>query len=102
MRSFANKNDALAYIKQNLSKKQYEVALVNGKRTFLCSTSIPLEEFLRTDIETMVIDFLELMCVDTSKAEEVAIEIGADVSSLIEDKLIDMADIDVICAYETY
>lgn len=102
MKEFKSKNEALEYVKGNLLKKEFEVALVDGKKTFLCATSIPLEEFLRDDIEAMVTDFLKVMKINTSKAEEIAIDIGADVSSFIEDRLIGMADIDVICAYENY
>lgn len=102
MREFANKNDALRYVKKNLSKKQYEVALVNGKKAFLCATSIPLEEFLRNQIETMITEFLDVMEIDTSEASDIAIDVGADVSSIIEDKLINIANIDVVCAYENY
>ena len=102
MKEFKNENEALEYIKRNLLKKEYDVALVDGKKTFLCATSIPLEEFLRNDIEAMVTDFLAVMKINTSKAEEIAIDIGADVSSFIEDRLIGMADINIICARENY
>lgn len=99
---FKNREEALRHIHANLLKKEYEVAYVNGKKSFLCATSIPLEEFLRNDIEVMVTDFLEVMGINKSKAEEIAIDIGADASSFIEDRLIANADIDVICAYEDY
>jgi len=101
MRDFETREEAIRYIDENFSKTEWEVANVNGKRSFLCATAIPLEEFLRNDIEVMVTEFLSTMGIEDD-GNEIAIEIGADVSSIVEERLINLANIDVICNYENY
>lgn len=101
MKDFETRAEAVRYIDENFSKAEWEVAIVEGKKAFLCATAIPLEEFLRNDIEAMVTEFLTTMGIEDG-IEDMAIEIGADVSSIIEERLIGMANIDVICNYEDY
>ena len=101
MRDFETREEAIRYIDENFSKTEWEVANVNGKRSFLCATAIPLEQFLRNDIEAMVTEFLSTMGIEDD-GNEIAIEIGADVSSIVEERLINLANIDVICNYEDY
>ena len=103
MREFFSKQEALEYINANLTKRQYEIAMVEGEKTFMCATSIPLERLLRYPIETLVADVLDVMGVDDKETRDNTIfDIGAEVSGIIENKIREYAHIDFLCAYQNW
>ena len=63
------------------------------------STSIPLEIRLREPIEKMVSSLLK----DFSESDEEAVtDIGADISSMLVDKINKCSNIEILCAYNNY
>ena len=85
MMKFKTVESAKEYAMLNLKKNDWEIVDIDGKKTFLCDTSIPLERF-RDPIEKTVDDFLQMMGMEDEKERlDIAMFIGAKLSSdLIE------------------
>ena len=61
IKKFKTEEAALKYAVENIGKYDYEIVLVNGKKTFLCATSLPIEAQIRERIEGILTDFVELL-----------------------------------------
>ena len=105
MKIFENKKDALAYAGENLGKYDSEFVMVNGVITYLTSVSIPLEERFRNPIEDSIRLFLkeaEQKSVNFKSSEDIALSIGAEVTELLQNKIIEKTGIDILCAYNNF
>lgn len=88
MQRFRTIESAKEYAELNLGKNGSDIVDVNGKKVWICATSIPLERF-RTPIETIVEEFLEEMGMEKEMDRlDIANFIGAEMSS----KLIEMIE----------
>ena len=83
-----------------LCKYNSEVAMVEGKPSFLCSTGIPLEERLRDPIEIAVKEFLDELGVDDS--EDISTYIGAEMSNVLADMIKKEANVNIVCSWLDY
>ena len=99
MKTFNSIAEAEEYAAK-LSKYSSEVAMVEGKPSFLCSTGIPLEERLRDPIEIAVKEFLDELGIEDN--EDICMYIGAEISSILEDKIEKEADVNIICSWLNY
>lgn len=100
MNEFKSIMDAQEYATRGISKYNSEIAMVEGKPSFLCCTGIPLEERLRAPIENAVLDFLNELGVDDS--EDLAVDIGAEVCSTLIDVIEKRANVNIICPWLDY
>lgn len=88
MMRFKTVDSAKEYAMLNLKKNDWEIVDIDGRKTFLCDTSIPLERF-RDPIEETVDKFLQMMGMeDENERLDIAMYIGAEMSS----KLIEMIE----------
>lgn len=89
MMKFKTVESAKEYAMLNLKKNDWEIVDIDGKKTFLCDTSIPLERFFRDSIEKTVDNFLKLMGMeDENERCDISFFIGAEMST----KLIEMIE----------
>lgn len=100
MNEFKSIMEAQQYAARGISKYNSEIAMVEGKPSFLCCTGIPLEERLRAPIENAVLDFLNELGVDDS--EDLSMEIGAEVCSTLIDVIEKRANVNIICPWLDY
>lgn len=78
--NFRTTEAAMEYA-ENLGKNDYDIVEIDGKKTFICSTSLPLERF-RSPIETIVENFLKEMGMDDeNEIYDISNYIGAEMSS---------------------
>lgn len=84
-----------------LNKYDSEVSIVDGKRTLLTSTTLPIEERLRAPIETAVENFLKEVEYDGDIDDAVNF-IGAQMCEALIEKLSDVANISIISANLPY
>ena len=99
MLTFDSRAKALEYAEE-LGKYDYMIAEVEGKRAFLCATVLPLEALIRSHVETIVTDFLKEMDLkDEKDIDDIANEIGAEISGDIEVAIENTADVHIICAH---
>ena len=94
---FKNENDALKYSAMYLGKYEHEIVLVDGTPTFLCSTVLPIEEYIRCRVEEAVEDFLRLF--NVKHASDIAIDIGATMTDEIINKIEEEAHVKVLSNY---
>ncbi len=99
---FKTEDDAKMYASKNLGKNDSEVVYVEGKKTFLSSTALPIEDRLRTPVETMVNELLCELGFDESEAEDDAALIGAQICESVIEKLEKYTDVKVVSAYLDY
>ena len=99
MKTFNSIAEAEEYAAK-LSKYSSEVAMVEGKPSFLCSTGIPFEERLRDPIEIAAKEFLDELGVDDS--EDISTYIGAEMSSVLADMIKKEANINIVCSWLNY
>lgn len=100
MGEFKSIMEAQQYAARGISKYNSEIAMVEGKPSFLCCTGIPLEERLRNPIEAAVEKFLDELGV--SDSEDLAVDIGAEVCSTLIDVIEKRADVNIICPWLDY
>lgn len=99
MKTFNSIAEAEEYAAK-LSKYSSEVAMVEGKPSFLCSTGIPFEERLRDPIEIAVKEFLDELGIDDS--EDISTYIGAEMASVLADIIKKEANVNIVCSWLNY
>lgn len=100
MRNFSNRNAALEYAEDNVGKYDYIICRIANKPSFVCSTSVPIEEKLRDPIEIAVAEFLKLF--DVKNPEDIIAEIGANTCEFLRKQIEDIAKINIDSAYMSY
>lgn len=104
-KKFSSRKAALDYAR-NLKKNECEIVEVteDGESfpAFLSSTSIPLENRLRNPIEEATREFLIELGFNEGNAEELAMEIGAELSSDLVKKIEERAHAKILCRYDDY
>jgi len=102
MISFRTDKAALEYAEDNLGKYEYEIVKVDDKLTYLCATTLPIEEALRDPIEDAIREFLEKLPIsDNGYKDDVIAFMGAELCG----KTIDMLNeesINILCAHQSY
>ena len=102
MISFRTDKAALEYAEDNLGKYEYEIVKVNGELTYLCATTLPIEEALRDPIETAIEKFLDNMQIkDSIYKMDVIAFMGAELCGKAMDML-DKESIKILCAHQCY
>lgn len=104
MKEFKTEEAAIEYAEEEIGKYDYEIVLVDGKKTFLCATGLPLEEVIRYRIEEILGDFAKLMGEDD---EDMEIEDGINfIGAQMEEKMCEMIeeylDLKILCAYQDF
>ena len=100
--NFSTIEEAKTYACENIGKYEAVEAYVGGKPSYICSTSLPLEERLRDPIEKAVEDFLVDLGIERDKCRDIAADIGAKMSSELIDQIEKHADVNIVCAYLDY
>ena len=104
-KKFSSETAALDYAK-NLKKNECEIIEVTedgeSSPAFLSSTSIPLENRLRNPIEEATREFLVELGFNKDNAEDLATEIGAELSSDLIKKIEERAHAKILCRYDDY
>lgn len=95
-KEFENEKDALTYAR-TLSKNESAVVTVDGKRTFLTNTGLPIEKYFRTKIE----DFIHTFCCDLGLPESTDLEgsicfMGANLEQYVIGTLEDQLNIKIL------
>ncbi len=85
IREFVNGNAALEYA-SSLHRDDAVIAIVNGHKTLLTSTSLPIERRFREPIEDAVRGFLAEMAYD-GDIDDITNLIGAEVSAMLWSKI---------------
>ena len=99
MKDFNCKDDALRYAENHLGKYESEIAHVNGKKTLICATDLPLEVRFRNSIEMMVRDFFTEMDYED---DDVVYSVGAELSEQLMNMITHHTPLDIVCAYQSY
>lgn len=103
MKEFKSKKSALRYAEENISKNDYEVVVICGVKTLLCSTSLPIERLVRRKIESI---FSELAGITDNKGnsdfEDGSSFLGALTTEYILRRTKKLLGIEVVCAYMSY
>lgn len=100
MKLFKSKKIALEYAKKEIGKNEYEIVKINGQKTVLCSTGLPIEAILREKFETALEEFIEEVGenpddVDTRDGIDF---LGAEVTSLVMNNSKEYLGVDIISA----
>ena len=102
MISFRTDKAALEYAEDNLGKYEYEIVKVDDKLTYLCSTTLPIEEALRDPIEEAIREFLDNLPInDNGYKDDVIAFMGAELCGKAMDML-DKESIKILCAHQCY
>ena len=99
---FDTEEEAIECASSELGKHDSAIVTVEGKKTFLTSTGLPIEDRLRSPIETIVKEFLKEMTYDESMLDDTVNLIGAEMCEALIDKLEKHADVKVVSAYLNY
>lgn len=99
---FSTIEGAKTYACENIGKYEAVDAYVGGKPSYICSTSLPLEERLRNPIEKAVEDFLVDLGMKRDVCQQIAVDIGAEVTGDLIDKIEKHANVNIVCAYLDY
>lgn len=101
---FNSEEEAKDWGFENLGKYGTELVKVNGNYTWLCGTSMVDDNALRAGIENAVTEWIEDYgleeCFDD--IDQVAIDLGADLTSLAYDELFKWYNFDVIYCSDSY
>jgi len=102
MKEFINEKDALTYA-GTLSKNASEIVIVDGKKTFLTNTGLPIEKYFREKIE----DFIHVFCDGMGIPESVDLDasvcfMGANLEQYVIGTLEDQLDIKILSCYASY
>lgn len=104
-KKFSSRKAALDYA-ENLKKNECEIVEVTEDDesfpAFLSSTSIPLETRLRNPIEEATREFLIELGFNEDNAEDLATEIGAELSSDLVKKIEERAHVKILCRYDNF
>lgn len=88
IQKFESLEAAKEYAELNLGKYQWEIVDINGKKTWLSATSIPLEERFRDPIEQVVENFLKEMGMENENDRlDIAMFIGAEMCNQLLDMI---------------
>jgi len=102
MQYFKNDEEALEYAK-NFGKYHSEVVCVNGKRTFLTSTCLPIEQRLRTHFEDTVREFVTSLGVDESdELDDGLFRIGAELEELVMNESEDIFGVRILSRNDSF
>ncbi len=102
MKTFQNKDAALDYAK-SLGKNDSEVAIVDGDKTFLTSTSLPIESRFREPINELINDFLkEIGFTDENEIDDLSLDISGQVSEKLLEMLDSQAKVKILSPYLNY
>ena len=103
-RSFANDDEAIAYAEKSIGKYEAEIVLVDGKKTLLSATGLPLENRFREPIEKAVLDFLKEMGMDEddNDALDIMNYIGAQMEGELEELIEGNSKFRILSAYQEY
>ena len=102
MTKFNSIDSAMEYANLNLGKNDYEIVEIGGTKTFISSTTIPLERF-RDPIEEIVDKFLsEMGMEDENERLDIAMFIGAEMSSKLIEMIEENSPYGIACSYVNY
>lgn len=104
VKEFETEEAALKYAAENISKYDYEIVLVNGKKTFLCATSLPIEAQIRDRIESILYDFVKLLGEDPDDLyiDDGINYIGAQMDEKISEMIEERLDVKILSANLTF
>lgn len=99
MLEFKTADEAKEFALENGHKYGSDVVLIDGKKTWVSTTSLPLEERFRTPIENALRDFFKEMGYDDDDSLRF---IGAEVSAVLIDKIKEVTPLGIECAYANF
>ena len=99
MLEFNNADEAKEFALENGHKYGSDVVMIDGKKTWISTTSLPLEERFRTPIEEAVRSFFEEMGYNDDDA---LCFIGAEVSTALINKIREVTPLGIECAYANF
>lgn len=104
IKEFETEEAALKYAVENISKYDYEIVLVNGKKTFLCATLLPIEAQIRDRIESILYDFVKLLGEDPDDLyiDDGINYIGAQMDEKISEMIEERLDVKILSANLTF
>ena len=104
IKEFETEEAALKYAVENISKNDYEIVLVNGKKTFLCATLLPIEAQIRDRIESILYDFVKLLGEDPDDLyiDDGINYIGAQMDEKISEMIEERLDVKILSANLTF
>lgn len=100
--NFKTRIDALNYASDTIGKNDYELVYVQDKLTFLTSTNIPIELRFREPIEIIVEDFLKEIRYEAHDIDDIANYIGAEICSILIDKIEEETGVSILSSYDCY
>lgn len=100
MKVFKTEEGALEYA-ANLHREEREIVLVNGKRTVLSSTCLPMEAHIRTPLEEIIRKELEALSFD-GDIDDTTMYIGAELTSTIASEIAAAANVRYLSANLNY
>lgn len=104
MKKFKTEEAAIEYAEEEIGKYEYEIVSINGKKTFLCATTLPLEEVIRSRVENILTNFVKLMGEDdedVNKLDGISF-IGAQVDEKMCKMIEKYLDFKILCAYQDF
>jgi hypothetical protein len=103
MQKFETVEAAKEYATSEIGKKGCDIVEINGKKTWISSTSIPLEARFREPIEMAVDHFLaEMGMEDNSDKDDIVAFIGAEISTKLIEMIEKESPYGIECAYTNF
>lgn len=103
MKQFNSAKDALEYA-GSLNKNESEIAIVEGKKTLLSATSLPIESRFRLPLETILRETIKEFGDDASDEEldDAVCDIGAELSNTLIDMIEKRLGYQILSPYQNY
>ena len=103
MKQFNSAKDALEYA-GSLNKNESEIAIVEGKKTLLSATSLPIEARFRLPLETILRETIKEFGDDASDEEldDAVCDIGAELSNTLIDMIEKRLGYQILSPYQNY
>lgn len=103
-KEFSSDDEAVEYAEKNIGKYNAEIVKIEGKKTLLSATGLPMEDRFRDPIEQIVRDFIKEMGEDPENMdmEDVVMYIGAQLEGTLEDLIEKNTGLRILSAGQEY